>query len=373
MINRVLEKTISDRWNDRKVIVVIGPRQVGKTTLLKNICQQRGTFLYLNGDDYGVRELLEQATEQRLRQIIGNNTTLFIDEAQRIKNIGLTLKIIHDQIDHVRLLVSGSSALEIASEINEPLTGRKYEMNLWPISWKEWVQEIGFVQARADLENRLIYGMYPEVLNNRGGEIEVLKELASSNMYKDLLNHQGVRNPLLLEKILRALAFQIGNEISYNEIAQLVTSDRGTVESYIRLLEQCFVIFSLPALSRNMRNEIKQGRKIYFYDNGIRNAFAANFNPIQNRNDIGALWENFIISERLKHRSYQRAYGYTYFWRTYQQQEIDYIEEADGVMNAFEMKWNPHRKAKLPSNFKEAYPNHEFNIIHPDNFEEYLM
>lgn len=371
-INRTLENTILKYWDSGKVIIVLGARQVGKTTLLNKICQQKGDFLFLSGDDIQVRTMLENAGLEKLRQIIGNSKTVFIDEAQRIKNIGLTLKIIHDQMKQVRLLVSGSSSFDIANEINEPLTGRKWELNLWPISWKEYVNSTNFMSAYSDLPNRLVFGMYPEVLNNKGNEKAILNQLSGSYLYKDLLNYKGIRNPEVLEKLLIALALQLGSEVNYNELSNLLQIDRATVENYIRLLEMSFVVFKLQSFSRNQRNEIKQSRKVYFYDNGIRNSLISNYSPLELRNDVGALWENFVIAEKLKSNSYNFWHGNTYFWRTYQQQEIDYIEEIDGKINAFEIKWNPQKKVKKPSSFLNSYSNSSYSVINRENFNEFL-
>jgi predicted AAA+ superfamily ATPase len=372
MIERRLKAHLERHWNDGKVLIVLGPRQVGKTTLLEYLCSQRGDYLLLNGDDPIVRQTLENIGEVQLKQLIGKYQTVFIDEAQRISNIGLTLKIIHDRIKNVRVVVSGSSALELSSNINEPLTGRKWEYHLYPISWEELSQHIGFLGVKQQFEIRLIYGMYPEIINSLGEEEAVLKQLADSYLYKDLLNYNGIRKPEVLSKLLIALALQVGSEVSYNELAQLLRIDRATVEQYIGLLEQAYVIFRLNPLSRNVRNEISSSRKIYFYDNGIRNALIGNFNPLALRNDTGALWENFLISERLKANHYNNSTTKAYFWRTHAQQEIDYIEERGGQMYAYEFKWNPKARIKFPNSFVEVYQPIEKQLISPDNFEHFL-
>ncbi len=373
MIQRVLKQQLEQRWDSGKAIIVLGPRQVGKTTLLKQICEEKGNYLFLNGDESAVVEALENASETKLRQIIGSKDILFIDEAQRVRNVGLSLKIITDQIPEVKLLVSGSSSLDLASELNEPLTGRKWEFNMFPVSWSELSNHLGYLEAKKHLELRLIYGMYPDVINQMGDEREVLGQLSSSYLYKDVLQFANIRKPEQLDKLLTALALQLGSEVSFHELSQLLGIDRATVEHYINLLEKAFILFRLPPLSRNLRNEINTNRKIFFYDNGIRNAILGDYRPLASRNDIGALWENFLVSERKKWLSYSRNWAKPYFWRNYQQQEIDYVEERDGAFTAWEMKWNPKAKVKFPANFVEAYQPTSTKVIHRDNFEDFLM
>lgn len=372
IINRELEKRIRERIGKGKAIVLLGPRQTGKTTLIKKIIGSNDAVISLSGDDSLVREQLSQQNTQEIKRIIGNKKILFIDEAQRIKDIGLTLKIIIDQLQLEQIYVTGSSALEIASEINEPLTGRKWEYMLYPISWSELEQHFGYLDASRQLEQRIIYGSYPDVINNPGDASEILREISGSYLYKDLLMYQGIKKPEILDKLLRALALQIGNEVSYNELSRLIQVDKNTVQVYIDLLEKAFVIFRLQPLSRNLRNEISTSRKIYFYDTGIRNALISNFNPLEIRSDIGPLWENFMISERRKMMEYERISANTFFWRTTYQQEIDYIEERDGKMHAFEFKWNQNAKARIPKKFIETYPGSETRIVHNKNFQTIL-
>lgn len=372
MINRLLEDQLRSRWRSGKALVVMGPRQVGKTTLLKKLCDEHGSYQLLNADEADVRNQLENANLVRMKQIIGTNQALFIDEAQRVKNIGLTLKLITDQLPGIRLLVSGSSSLELANEINEPLTGRKWEFRLFPISWVELVNHVGFLDARRQLETRMLYGMYPEVVTSLGDERAVLQQLSTSYLYKDLLTFGGIRRPELLDKLLVALALQLGSEVSYNELSRLLQIDRATVETYISLLEKAFVIFRLQPLSRNIRSEINSSRKVYFYDNGIRNAILADFKPLDLRTDTGALWENFLVSERQKHLHYSQQWVRPYFWRTYQQQEIDYVEEQDGLFRAYEFKWNPSAKARFARPFLDAYTPNQALVINRDNFDEFV-
>ena len=372
LIKRDLQSQLLEKWNSRKVLVVIGPRQVGKTTLVRSLCEKEGDYLFINGDDAEDRVVLENAGKTKLEQIIGTNKTVFIDEAQRIKDIGLILKIIYDQIKGVRLIASGSSAFDLANEVNEPLTGRKWEFIMFPLSWNELNQHFGYFQHVKNLEQYLIYGLYPEIVVNTNKE-EILIQLSGSYLYKDLLQYKSIRKSDVLDKLLLALALQVGSEVNYNELAQTVGADRATIEQYITLLEKVFVIFRLNPLARNVRNEINTLRKIYFYDNGIRNAIIRNFKPLTLRQDVGALWENYLISERIKFLSTNKINCRYYFWRTYQQQEIDWIEEKDGVFYAYEFKWNPKKtKKKFPVTFTANYKIEKTMVVTPENCHEFL-
>lgn len=370
MFSRDLTAVVQKRFLKGKVIVLIGPRQVGKTTLIHTLLKNKD-YLFLDGDDDSVSEKLANANTENLRSIIGDYKYVFIDEVQRIPNIGLKLKIIVDQIKNVQVIVSGSSAFEINNSTQEPLTGRKFEYQMFPISWTEFEKGVGFIKADQQLELRLLYGMYPDVINNFGNEYEILKNLVSSYLYKDILALAGIRKSDVLQKILQALALQVGSEVSYNEIAQLVGVDKNTVNNYIDLLEKSFVIFRLTSYRKNIRNEIKANKKIYFYDNGVRNMVIGNFNSLNLRQDKGALWENFIIAERMKHLSYTQSLARPFFWRTTTQQEIDYIETNADDMAAFEFKWSNTKKAKLPKSFVEAY-NPSFLVVNKENFREFL-
>ncbi len=370
MINRDLTNILLEKLHKGKVIVLIGPRQVGKTTLINALLADKDC-LFLDGDDNSISDLLSNANTEQLRSIIGNYKYVFIDEVQRIPNIGLKLKIMVDQIKDVQVIVSGSSAFDINNMTQEPLTGRKFEYQMFPVSWSEFENNVGYIKAYQQLELRMLYGMYPDVINNFGNEYEILKNLVSSYLYKDILALAGIRKSNVLEKILQALAFQVGSEVSYNEIAQLVGVDKNTVNNYIDLLEKSFVVFRLNSFSKNIRNEIKANKKIYFYDNGVRNMVIGNFNNLALRQDKGALWENFMIAERMKHLSYSQSNAKPYFWRTTTQQEIDYIETNADDVSAFEFKWATTKKAKLPKSFIEAY-NPSFLVVNKDNFREFL-
>ena len=370
MIFRDLARNLEEKWNKGKVIVLIGPRQVGKTTLINFILKDKD-YLFLDGDDNTVADILANANTENLKSIIGNYKYVFIDEVQRIPNIGLKLKIMVDQIKDVQVIVSGSSSLDINNVTQEPLTGRKFEFQMFPVSWQEFENSVGYIKAQQQLEIRLLYGMYPDVINNFGAEYEILKNLVSSYLYKDILALAGIRKSDVLEKILRALALQVGSEVSYNEIAQLVGVDKNTVNNYINLLEKSYVVFRLTSFSKNIRNEIKANKKIYFYDNGVLNMLIGNFTTFQLRQDKGALWENFLVSERMKQLSYKQSIAKSYFWRTTTQQEIDYIETNADEVSAFEFKWATNKKVKLPKSFMDAY-NPSFLVVNKDNFREFL-
>ncbi len=372
MIKRIIENKIESKLGTKKAIIVLGARQTGKTTLLNSIFHHKKNVLWLNGDSPEVRLNFQNINVNKLKNIIGNNKYIVIDEAQMISDIGLKMKLITDYIEDVQLIASGSSSFELANKVNEPLTGRKWEFNLFPLSFKEMVDYHGYWEEYNQLENRMIYGYYPDVVLAKKDKIELLNSLTSDYLYKDILIWNKIKKSDKLLKLLQALAFQVGNQVSYSELGLLSGLNNETVESYIDLLQKSFVIFKLPSFSRNLRNELKKSKKIYFYDNGIRNAIIANFNSLNLRNDVGALWENFIISERMKHTNYNNLYSNKYFWRTLKQKEIDYIEEYDGKLHAYEFKWNKKAKVKPPKAFISTYPDSDFQLINPENFESFI-
>ena len=373
MIERLLYKTIENKLFVGKVIILTGARQVGKTTLLKQLLRQKEGVLWLNGDELQVQNLFANASADRLLSEFSNSKIVILDEAQRIENIGLRLKLIADSDSEVQVIATGSSAFELANKVNEPLTGRKWEYQMFPLSFGEMVEHHGKLKEMRMLPRRIIYGYYPEVVTNDGNEVEILKLLTDAYLYKDILSWESVKHPDKLQTLLRALAYQVGSQVSYNELSQMCSMDSKTVERYINLLEQCYIIFRLPSFSRNLRHELKSSRKIYFYDNGIRNALIADYRAPEVRQDIGALWENFVIAERMKSNEYYNRWVNRYFWRTKQQQEIDYLEEGGGNLHAYEMKWNPRAKASITKTFTEAYPNSEFQVITPDNISDFLL
>ena len=374
MIERILSKKISALLDGRKAITIMGARQVGKSTLLQMMLGERKDVMWLNGDEPDIVEILGNITSPRLKAMIGNNTIIVIDEAQRIPDIGLRLKLITDQIPDVQVIATGSSSFDLSNKLNEPLTGRKREFKMYPLTFNEMVSSTNLLEETRMLPHRMVYGYYPEVVCNPGEEKIILKELADSYLYKDILSMDGILKPEKLVKLLKALAYQIGSQVSYNEVGMLVGLDSKTVEKYITILEKSYIIFRLTSLARNIRNELKSSRKIFFWDLGIRNAVIGNLTQIENRQDAGALWENFVIAERMKMLAYNGSFAQTYFWRTKQQQEIDYLEEEDGKIKAFEFKWNPNKAAaKCPDSFLAAYQNPEFKVITPQNVDEFLL
>lgn len=373
MITRSIEERIRKQLFGGRAIVIMGARRTGKTTLFRQLLESEDNVLWMSGDEPDVRGLFENITSTRLKAIIGNARLVVIDEAQRVTDIGIKLKLITDQMPEVQLLASGSSSFDLANKINEPLTGRKWEYKLFPLSFAELVGETNLLEEKRMIPHRMVYGSYPDVVTHQGDEIAILRELTQSYLYKDILEFDKIHKPDKLAKLLQALAYQIGSEVSFNELAQLCDLDAKTIANYVTILEQAYIIFRLGSFSRNLRNELKSSRKIFFYDNGIRNAIIGNFSQVENRDDVGALFENYVIAECVKRKEYTGDYANSWFWRNTNRQEIDYIEEKDGQLNAFELKWNPKRKCSAPLSFRNAYPNASFTVIHHDNIEELLL
>ncbi|MHB1347925.1 MAG: ATP-binding protein [Candidatus Humimicrobiaceae bacterium] len=375
IIKREIQNNIESNLFKQKAVIIYGARQVGKTTLVRNIQDKFiSDSLYLNCDEPDIKAALTDKTSTELKSFIGNKKLVIIDEAQRIKNIGITLKLIIDNFPDIQVLATGSSAFGLSDKINEPLTGRKLEYNLYPFS----ISEIGSLYSKLEidrlLEKRIIFGMYPEILLNETDSERNLKEITRSYLYKDVLWYKNIKNPEILEKLLQALSLQIGNEVSYNELSSLVGIDKKTIQSYISILEKAFIIFRLNPFSRNIRNELKKLRKIYFFDTGIRNALINNLNPLSLRNDSGQLWENFIISERIKVNSNNFADKNVYFWRMHNKEEIDYIEEEAGRIFAYEFKLKSRKLSKqtAPKEFGQSYTDSSFKIIDRNNYYEFL-
>ena len=372
MIARILSKEIDQRLNSGKAIIILGARQVGKSSLLRERFANNNSVVWLEGDNIEVQSIFENFSLAAAKSIIGNKKTVIIDEAQNILDIGMKLKIITDQLKDIQLIATGSSSFDLANKINEPLTGRKWEYTLYPLSFAEMEAHHGFWEERKLLNQRLVYGYYPDVVTHPSDAIEILRNLTTSYLYKDILRWENIKKSDRLTKLLQALAFQVGSQVSYTELGNMCGLDNKTVEKYIALLEQAYVIFRLPSFSRNLRNELKFSKKVYFFDNGIRNALIANYNPIELRSDVGALWENFLISERIKKIHYDKTYANQWFWRTQSQKEIDYLEEYNGQLNAYEFKWNSKKTGKAPNDFTKAYPDAVFRVVTPDNFQEFI-
>ncbi len=372
-IQRLLADQLRSRMHSGKVILLFGPRQAGKTTLLRALIPNQDDALWLNGDLQAHHRLLDEPQPDRFALLLNKRKILCIDEAQRIVDIGLKLKILNDGLPDVQIIATGSSSFELANKTGESLTGRKWEYKLYPISFGEMSEHTSAIHEHGLLKHRLVYGYYPEIVTHPGDEPERLRLLTESYLYKDILAWEGVMKPQKLSTLLQALAYQIGSQVSYSELAQLCGIDAKTVERYIDLLEKTFVVFRLGSFSRNLRNELKSSRKIYFYDNGIRNAVIGRFDPIELRDDRGALWENFIVAERMKRNAYTNQIARVFFWKTTAQQEIDYIEELDGVLHAYEFKWQSTKKVKPPRSFTNGYPDALFAVVNPDNVYDFLF
>lgn len=372
MIERTILSEINNALYKKKAVLLFGARQVGKTSIIKKIIEAKA-YLWLNGDEPDTRQLLENITTDRVNIIMGNNTYLIIDEAQMIHNIGLLIKRIVDNLPNIQVIATGSSAFELADKTKESMVGRKIEFQLFPISFNEMVKHTNFVTENRLLSQRLVFGYYPEVINNPGNEEEVLTDLVDGFLFKDILNLDGIKKSATLYKLTQMLAFRIGAEISTTAIGNELGINRLTVEKYIDILEKNFIIFCLPAFSKNADNELKKAKKVYFWDNGLRNKLIRNFNPIENRNDIGQLWENFIISERKKKLIYNKAQTESFFWRNTQQAEIDYLEVKNNEIQAFEIKYNPNQKIKFTTSFTKIYTPKTTEVINYENFYDFIL
>ncbi len=373
MINRSLSTLIKDRWFNGKAFLLLGARQVEKTTLLRQLMQEvTGPISWINEDSPQDRAILDAISGERAQKLFLPGSTVVIDEAQRLENSGLTLKIIHDACPNIQLIATGSSSFELSEKIKESMAGRKWTFTLFPVSMEELLNHAGLLDVERNLETRLIHGSYPDVINRAGQEKEALLELTTDYLYRIVFVLQTLRKPKALGKLVQALAFQIGSQVSYRELAQTTALDKETVERYLWLLEEAFIVFRLPSFSRNLRNELKRSRKIYFYDLGIRNAVIQQFSPLSLREDKGQLWENFLIAERVKCLEYHRKFANQYCWRTTQQQEIDYLEEADGQFKAFEFKWSVKKIKRISSSFRKAYPEAIIQYITRENFLEFI-
>lgn len=374
MIERRLTNVISSLLTNQKVLLVYGARRVGKTVLIRQVSEKyAGKALFLNGEDASTEVMFRERTAAHYRQLLSGVDLLIIDEAQNIPEIGKILKLIVDDVENIQVIASGSSSFDLRNQTGEPLVGRSYTFHLSPLSAEEWLTQIPAAQLYMDLEERLVYGNYPELLSIKSFEQKqmYLSELAQSYLLKDILTLDGIKNSSKMYNLLRLVAFQMGSEVSYDELGKHLSLSRNTVEKYLDLLAKTFVIYRLPAYSRNPRKEVSKAGKWYFYDNGIRNAVIGDFRPLAIRQDVGALWESYMISERMKLNDNRHDTSMYYFWRTYNGQEIDLIEERNGELKAFEFKWGD-KKPKCPSSFKDNYPDVPFTSVNKSNFIDFV-
>ena len=375
ILDRYIENHIKSAIQPNKVIVLLGPRRVGKTVLLNKLLENiNKPYKFLNGEDILSIQALQRRSVLHYKNLLEGKRLLVIDEAQKIPEIGKILKLMVDSIEGLEIIVTGSSAFDITRYTGEPLTGRKKTYHLFPFSELEYQQIEDFIERQEQLRHRLIFGNYPELihLNSNKDKVKYLREILNSYLLKDILTFENINNSEKILKLLQLVAFQIGSEISYNELATQLGLSRNTVEKYLDLLSKVFIIHKVGGFSRNLRKEISKNSKWYFYDNGIRNALIANLNPLDLRNDIGQLWENYAISERLKKQFYRETLVYNYFWRTYDQQEIDWIEDRGGKVYAYELKWNEKKKHRVPKAWKNNYPDSEFKTVSPSNFHDWI-
>lgn len=370
-IKRLIENTLERDFFKGKVIIILGARQVGKTTLIRMLpsCMEAHT-LWMDGENADVQLLLQNANSERLKQLSGNKKVVVIDEAQKIDGIGSILKLFADYVKDIQVIASGSSAFELRNALNEPLTGRKFEYNLFPLSFSEMVQNGDILQEIRALPQRLIYGYYPEIVTNPIDAERLLRFLSDSYLYKDIFLFKGIKKPEKMLALLKLLAWQIGSEVNYNELSRILKIDNQTVESYIEMLEMAFVVYKLPAYHTNQRTELKKSKKIYFNDLGIRNALINDFRPIEIRNDAGVLFENYVINELRKQNEYQQIFANFYFWRNTEQREIDLIIAKNNHLQALEIKWNPNKTSRLTKSFINIYGETDYKVIHRENFFE---
>lgn len=371
LLRREIESQLIGAMRPNKAVLLLGPRRVGKTVMLKKIANdQSGSTLFLNGEDQDKIDILERRSIQNYRTLLDEYSLLVVDEAQKIPDIGIKLKLIIDEIDHIKVIASGFSAFDINNQTGEPLTGRKTTFRLFPFSENELSQLENPVEQRGNLRERLVYGNYPELtyLAGRNAKEKYLRELLESYLLKDILAFDEIRMSDKIFSLLRLIAYQIGQDISYTEIGRQLGMSKNTVESYLDILEKVFILYRVGSFSSKLRKEVAKAKRWYFYDNGVRNAIISNYSPIELRNDIGQLWENYVVAERVKFLRYQDIYSETYFWRTYDQQEIDWIESKNGQLDAYEIKWSTKKKFRVPVAWRKAYPDSTFQVISPDNF-----
>lgn len=375
-IPRAIEESIVNKLQPNKVIVLLGARRVGKTLLLNHLIEHsiHEPFLFFNGEDMAVQALLSQRTAENYKRLLGDKKLLILDEAQKLEDIGQILKFMVDTIEGLKVIATGSSVFDLSNKLGEPLTGRKYTFKIFPLAQMEYSAIENSVQTMAKLEERLIYGCYPELVHlpSNQEKADYLNEMVDAYLLKDILEFDGIRNAAKMLNLLRLIAFQIGKEVSLEELGRQLALSRNTVEKYLDLLSKVFVVYKLSGFNRNLRSEITKTNRWYFYDNGIRNALIRNYNPLSIRNDAGELWENYVLTERVKFQHYTNIQASNYFWRTYEQQEIDWIEESGGRLSAYEIKWNPAKTVRVPTAWTKAYPESSFQVIHPENYLDWI-
>ena len=357
-----------------KIIIILGARQVGKTTLIKSITLKRTEpVLWLDGENADVQLVFENMNSEKAKHIAGRHTVMVIDEAQKIRDIGSVLKIYADYHPGIQVIASGSSAFELRNVLNEPLTGRKLDYQLFPLSFEEMAGATDILHEQRQLYQRMRYGYYPEIVTNQEDNERLLRFLSESYLYKDIFLYKGLKRPEKMLELLKLLAWQLGSEVNYNELSKTLMIDNQTIESYISLLEQAFVIYKLPAFHTNQRNELKKSKKVYFNDLGIRNALINDFRPVEIRSDAGGLFENFMINEIRKQNSYQRFYANVYFWRNTEQKEVDLILEKDNHLYVYEFKWNPLKTPRLTKSFSNIYSNFTYEVVSRENYGSFLL
>lgn len=376
IIQRAVLKQLESKVLPNKVLLLLGARRVGKTELIKKYLENipKEDYLQLNGEDIDDANLLKQRTVKNYSRLLMNVKLLVIDEAQNIPEIGLILKLIVDSIEGIKIIATGSSVFDLSNKLGEPLVGRKNTIYLFPLAQMEFSRHENYKETTQKLEERLLFGSYPELEQYQEwkDKISYIKEIINSYLLKDILMYEGIKQSDKVLDLLKLIAFQVGQEVSLQELARQLGISKNTVESYLDLLSKVFVIYKVPGFSRNLRKEITKSNRWYFYDNGIRNGIINNFSQLENRTDVGNLWENYLASERIKHQNYTQKSVSNYFWRTYDQQELDWLEEQNGQLNGFEFKWNERRKSKIPTAFAKAYPEATFEVINRQNYLDFI-
>jgi predicted AAA+ superfamily ATPase len=376
VINRIIESQITNLIGSNKVILILGTRRVGKTFLINSIQKNyKSKLIFLNGEDFDVQEIIKNRSTSNYKRLVGDNKLIIIDEAQSIPEIGMALKLLIDTNPNLTIIATGSSSLDLMNKTGEPLTGRNYQFNLYPISQLELMSIENFLETKQNLEERLIFGSYPELINlvSNDDKRNYLQQLVQSYLLKDILSFAAIKHSDKIVSLLRLIAYQVGSEVSYNELGTQLGMSRLTVETYLDLLSKVFIIYKLPSYSTNQRKEVTKSSKWYFFDNGIRNAIINDFRIPTLRNDIGNLWENYLVSERIKSNKYLNKTKELYFWRNYNQQEVDLIEVRDGAIATFEFKYSGNKKIKQPLSFKTLYPESTFECINKDNYLDFVV